>query len=74
MRNLAREATILKTKGFVTHRGADNRLKRFNGFDFLSVIIQREDGTFVPCAILGEKSMWLARNLAEKGILVTTVQ
>lgn len=66
---------FLKADGLKTEAGAESRITKvavklpFQEFP-LTLVIQRKDGLFVPCAIIGEKTSHLADALARSGIYV----
>lgn len=68
MRDL--EKLTQTTAGYKTRRGAEKRFQYVNGVDFLGFVLTRADGTFVPIAILNEKTMHLAAPMARVGIYV----
>jgi len=68
MRNL--ESMTKSSMGYKTRRGAQKQFACADVQDFLGFVLAREDGTFVPVAILNSKNMFLAHLMATNGIFV----
>ena len=80
MRNLVGETAGVP--GLKTWAGAQARLDGFHklGMDaedlakILTLVVERPDGRFVPVAVVGTSTVYLARMLADAGIYVTNVK
>lgn len=67
------EIGMPEVKGLKTRRGAEKRLAGLDA-TVMTTIVEREDGTFVPVALLGDSTMYLAYALAVNGVFVTNAR